>query len=567
MIDELIKKKIENLFSEKKYEELIKFSELSVEPSKRPPALSNLIGICKIFKKSRSKDDIYSALVYFEEAYLNGKKTVHGLNGLTHLISIGLQFLNKYNELSIFVVKAQNFYLESEKHFEKNEVFLRAGLLLYSHLLDNDKIKKVCDQILKTDSKSKIIRSLSLFQQNYFYNWSQKDHFENARLNSKYFSKLNVKIIREIDYIDNKKINIGFVSCDFIRNHSTIFFIKDTIKYLDRNKFKVHIFSFAKIDLKDEGQNELRNLSDEWLDLERFNNQQSVNLIQEKKINILIDVMGFTGTDRLDIFNSRVAPIQISWLAYCNTLGIETIDYIIADENLIIEEEKKLYSEKVIKLPEIWNSHSGFNYKRKFNKLPHLENKTFTFGSFNNFRKISDETIEAWSKILEKVPNCKLVLKSSSFCDTTLLLNKFKKNNLEKKIKILDKKNFIEKQDHLELYNTIDLALDTFPYNGVTTTFESLWMNVPVIVLKGYNFNSRCGESILKNTKLSYLVASNTNEYIQRAIFLSENRQKLITLRKELYNTVLSTPLFDTKNFTKNFTNSLLNVHHTYKFS
>ena len=111
------------------------------------------------------------------------------------------------------------------------------------------------------------------------------------------------------------------------------------------------------------------------------------------------------------------------------------------------------------------------------------------------------------------------------------------------------------------------MALDTFPYNGVTTTFESLWMNVPVIVLKGYNFNSRCGESILKNTKLNYLVASNTNEYIQRAIFLSENRQKLITLRKELYNTVLSTPLFDTKNFTKNFTNSLLDVHHAYKFS
>ena len=567
MIDEFTKKKIENLFSKNKYEELIKFSELSIEPSKRPPSLSNLIGVCKIFKKDRSKDDIQSALIYFEEAYLNGKKTVHGLNGLTHLISIGLQFLSKYSELSLFIIKAEKFYLESEKYFERNEIFLRAGLLLYSYLLDNDKIKKVCDQIIKSDAKSKIIRSLSLFQQNYFYDWSQKDHFENAKLNSKYFSKLNVKTIKEIDYVNNKKINIGFVSCDLARNHSTTFFIKDTIKHLNKSKFKVHIFSFVKIDLRDDSQNEMRNLSDEWFDLEKFNNQQSVNLIQEKKINILIDMMGFTGSDRLDIFNSRVAPIQISWLAYCNTLGFETIDHIIADENLIIEEEEKLYTEKVIKLPEIWNSHSGFNFKRKFNNLPSLDNKIFTFGSFNNFRKISDETIEVWSKILEKVPNCKLVLKSSSFCDTTLLLNKFKKNNLDKKIEILDKKNFFEKKDHLELYNTIDVALDTFPYNGVTTTFEALWMNVPVIVLKGYNFNSRCGESIIKNTKLNYLVAPNTNEYIERAISLSKNKEKLITLRKKLYDTVLSTPLFDTKNFTKNFTNSLLDIHYTYKFS
>jgi protein O-GlcNAc transferase len=567
MIDEFTKRKIENLFSEKKYEELIKFSELSIEPSKRPSSLSNLIGVCKIFKKDRSKDDIHSALIYFEEAYLNGKKTVHGLNGLTHLISIGLQFLSKYSELSLFIIKAEKFYLESEKYFERNEIFLRAGLLLYSHLLDNDKIKKVCDQIIKSDAKSKIVRSLSLFQQNYFYDWSQKEHFENAKLNSKYFSKLNVKTIKKIDYVNNKKINIGFVSCDLARNHSTTFFIKDTIKYLDKSKFKVHIFSFVKINLSDDSQNEMRNLSDEWFDLEKFNNQQCVNLIQEKKINILIDVMGFTGSDRLDIFNSRVAPIQVSWLAYCNTLGFETINHIIADENLIIKEEEKLYTEKVIKLPEIWNSHSGFNFKRKFNNLPFLDNKIFTFGSFNNFRKISDETIEVWSKILEKVPNCKLVLKSSSFCDTTLLLNKFKKNNLDKKIEILDKKNFFEKKDHLELYNTIDLALDTFPYNGVTTTFEALWMNVPVIVLKGYNFNSRCGESIIKNTKLNYLVASNTNEYIERAISLSENKEKLITLRKKLYDTVLSTPLFDTQNFTKNFTNSLLDIHHNYKFS
>ena len=133
-----------------------------------------------------------------------------------------------------------------------------------------------------------------------------------------------------------------------------------------------------------------------------------------------------------------------------------------------------------------------------------------------------------------------------------------KKHGVENKVKILDKANFQKKKDHLELYNKIDLALDTFPYNGVTTTFEALWMNVPVLVLKGYNFNSRCGESIIKNTKIDYLIASNSKEYIQKAIFLSQHKKKLIEIRKELYDKVLSTPLFDTKIFAKDFGDCLL---------
>ena len=387
-----------------------------------------------------------------------------------------------------------------------------------------------------------------------------KNHFENAIINSKYFSKLEVKTINKLSYNQNEKINLGFVSCDFERNHSIIFFIKDTIKHLDKKRFRIHLFSFAKENTKDESQNDLKNLSDEWFNLNQLDNQKVVNLIQKKKINILFDVMGFTNPNRLEIFNSRVAPIQISWLAYCNTIGFETIDYIMIDKNLVIKDEEKFYLEKVIRLPKVWNSHAGFNLKRKYNKLPCEKDETFTLGSFNNFRKISVETVDTWSSILQSVSNSRLILKSSTFCDTNFLLDKFKKNGVENKVKILDKVNFHKKKDHLELYNKVDLALDTFPYNGVTTTFEALWMNVPVIVLKGYNFNSRCGESIIKNTKIDYLIASNTKEYIQKVIFLSQNRKKLNEMRRELYDEVLSTPLFDTKSFAKDFGDCLLKV-------
>ena len=560
MFTEALRKELETLFTEKKYEEVIKISEEKINQNEIPASLSNLIGVCKILKKERSLEDVSSALTYFEGAYIKGKKTIHGLNGLTHLISIGLQFLKENRNLSRFILKAEKFYLESESLFKKNEIFLSSGLSLYSHLLDEKKQKEIFNEILKSASKSKALRSTCLFEKNYFNDWSQKNHFENAIINSKYFSKLEVKTINKLSYNQNEKINLGFVSCDFERNHSIIFFIKDTIKHLDKKRFRIHLFSFAKENTKDESQNDLKHLSDEWFNLNQLDNQKVVNLIQKKKINILFDVMGFTNPNRLEIFNSRVAPIQVSWLAYCNTIGFETIDYIMIDKNLVIKDEEKFYLEKVIRLPKVWNSHAGFNLKRKYNKLPCEKDEIFTLGSFNNFRKISVETVDTWSSILQSVSNSRLILKSSTFCDTNFLLDKFKKNGVENKVKILDKVNFHKKKDHLELYNKVDLALDTFPYNGVTTTFEALWMNVPVMVLKGYNFNSRCGESIIKNTKIDYLIASNTKEYIQKVIFLSQNKKKLNEMRKELYDEVLSTPLFDTRSFAKDFGDCLLKV-------
>ena len=236
------------------------------------------------------------------------------------------------------------------------------------------------------------------------------------------------------------------------------------------------------------------------------------------------------------------------------------MDYLIADKNLIYDEEESQYSEKIIKLPDIWNSHSGFEFDRNFSELPSLSNKNFTFGSFNNFRKISDETIDVWSEILKRTENSLLILKSSEFCNDEILLKKFEKKWVKKKIKILNKLDFKEKKEHLNLYKQIDLALDTFPYNGVTTTFEALWMNVPVLVLKGFNFNSRCGESIIKNTKLDFFIAMDKSEYIKKALYLTKNKEVLIKFRKEIYETILSSSLFNSKKFSIDFQNSLLRL-------
>ena len=304
-------------------------------------------------------------------------------------------------------------------------------------------------------------------------------------------------------------------------------------------------------------------MSDVWYDINDFNNQKIAELIQQEEIAILVDMMGYTRPENLELFHSRIAPKQVSWLAYCNTSGLDEMDFLIVDNNLILNSEEKFYSEKIIKLPHIWSSHSGFSEPRKLNELPFLNNDVFTFGSLNNFRKISDDVVESWSKILHAVSKSNLILKSSTPCDNGSLLKKFKKFGVDHKIEILKKFDFVKKEDHLKIYNRIDLCLDTFPYNGVTTSYEALWMNVPVLVIKGYNFNSRCGQSIIKNLGINDLISENKEDYVSKAVKLAHNKDRLRKMRKKIYENLPKTSLFNTKEFSKYFGETLLRIHNS----
>ena len=561
-----LEKKINNLFLEKKYDELINIADKYTTQNKRPPSLANIIGISKILKTNRTKEDVISSLALFKETFINGGKSVHAMNGLVHLISISLQFVKKYPELSFFLRESEEYYIKSEKNFHTYDKFLYSGVYLFSHLLDFEKQDEILKKLFNTEKKTPFVISLYLYNKNYIRTFSQKDHYEITKNNSMYFPKHKVKKLLKSSFDTASKINLGFVSKDFQTNHPIYFFLKHLIRQLDRKKFEVSLFSFAKKNFADKSQNDLRKFADKWYDLNNFTNQESINLFQKNRIKILIDLMGYTAPDRIEIFNSRISPIQISWLAYCNTLGFKTIDYIIADKKLILENEEKYYSEKILKLPDIWNTHSGFQYKRCFNPLPCKKNNIFTFGSLNNFHKITDETISVWSEILKKNSNSNLILKSSVFCDKKNLYKKFQEKGVIKQVKFFERINFKDKEQHLKLYNQIDLALDTFPYNGVTTTFEAFWMNVPVLTLKGYNFNSRCGESIISNSSFEYLIADNKKDYINKAIYLSQNTKSLNKLRKNIYQSILSSPLFDTKKYVENFSKTLIKINEGAKF-
>ena len=176
---------------------------------------------------------------------------------------------------------------------------------------------------------------------------------------------------------------------------------------------------------------------------------------------------------RVNIFNTRICPLQISRLGFNNSTGLKAIDFILADTNTVQNEEKE-YVTNIYKLPKIWNAHCGFEHKRIYNELPFKRKGYLTFGSLNNFIKINDEVLNTWIRILKKVKKSRIILKSSLFICEDVLRKKFMEEGLIDRVQILKKTNKNDFLSHINVYNQIDLCLDTFPFNGVTTTFEAL---------------------------------------------------------------------------------------------
>ena len=283
---------------------------------------------------------------------------------------------------------------------------------------------------------------------------------------------------------------------------------------------------------------DLKKIFNKSHDIKNISDLEFVNLARSLDVDILIDLSGFTLGNRIQALRVRCAPIQISWLGYCNTLGLECVDYLIADPNLIKKEEEKFYSEKILYLPKIWSAMSKPKDFPDVNILPVKNSSIFTFGSFNNFSKLSDETIKVWSKILN---NSNSILIDSENVDEEQL--KILEINYQiilsySEDEILNKD--INRKDHIEQYNQIDVALDPFPYPGVTTSFESVMMGVPVLTMRGFNFNSRCGESINLNLEMQEFIATNSEDYYLKAIQLQKDPTKLELLRSLCTNNWLS---------------------------
>ena len=560
MLNKTIENNMKNLFSEKKYDELIKQIEKISTFEDRVPGMSSVLGICRILKINRSKQDLILGLKDFINAFEKSNDKNLTIEVLCNFISCLLNNHQKELDLLEYLSMAKKMFRKTEKKFGYHEKLFIHGVDLYNFFCEHEKLRLILKSLLLNGTKSKSILCTYGFFNNYLYHWDKKDYYDYSLKFKKFFPTYETKKLNEINFDNNKKIKIGFVSCDFI-NHSVSYNTKPLLENLDRTKFETYAIYLGKNNDINNSASSIISVFDKWLNLSNHSNQQIINIIQNEKIEILIDQMGLTQASRIEIFNNRVSPIQISWNAFCNTVGFENIDYILVDNNLIYDDEQQFYSEKILRLKNIWNCHSGFEFERKKHSLPYKKNNFITFGSFNNFLKISDDVVEVWSTILKRIKNSQLILKSSYKYDASSILRKFKKKGVTGSIKILKRENYPNIKDHLNLYSSIDISLDTFPYNGVTTSFESLWAGIPVMSLKGFNYNSRCGESILINGNLNFFLATNKDEYAEKCIYLSENVDKLELERDKLFDNILNTPLFDAKNFADDFKKTVLSIY------
>ncbi len=546
------------LFSEKKYSEIIHEIEKNKNQIKSA-GLLNLLGACMLLRGDREKDDLYQANQSFKEAYMLEKQSKYGLDSLVNFINTSADIFSESSDENqhTLIKESHEYFKEAEKNFGFNEKLILAIIRIFKRQNDLKNTIYYLKKLIDNKCLSPKVLSSYIYRNCFINGWSQKDFLNNSKL----FNKILTEYPKD-EFLQIKKnkdqINLAFMSSDIKNYHSITYFLKTLLQNYNKKKFKITVISNSRE--KDETSKFFETLVDEYLEINSLKDKEALQKIRKKNFDIIIDLMGVTSTNRIVLFKNRMAPIQISWLGYCNTTGLNEMDYIFADINTIKKNEESLYSEKIIYLSKIWNCHSGFELKRQKNPSPLLKNKFVTFGSFNNFNKLNENVLNVWSQILKEVKNSKLILKSSIFMQTDIIKSIFKKNGVLQSVLFNEKKIFSE---HLGLYNKVDIALDTFPYNGVTTSFESIWMGVPVLTMRGFNFNSRCGESINKNINLENLIAQDEKDYITKAVNLSNNEELLIDVRDRVYNNALSSALFDSVNFVKEFFDTLEKIYNS----
>ena len=549
------------LFQEKKYSLILSIIDKIAE-DKKNSGLYNLSGVSKM-SLSYSDESLESAIKDFRKAYLKEKNSTNAHHALKNFINASMiLFDNKFpnNELEV----EQNIFEEILRYYDENKDFFEKDfsnaisiIRVFKKKLDIKKaifhLKKIVE---KENTNSDALASLC-FHNNFINDWKQSEYLEYSKILNERLTQFSSGDLVNLKFEKSDKIKLGFLSSDIRQKHSVTYFLRTILREYDAKKFEINLYLNNKIE--DKTTNEFSEYVSKTSNITSLSDIEAINKIRTDQLDILIDLGGFSSNHRLVLLKNRLAPIQVSWCGYNNTLGIKEVDFLITDKNLIYINEQNKYSEKIIYMPKIWNCHSGFNFKRLKNDTPSNKNNFITFGSFNNFLKIDDDVVKIWSSILKNVQNSKLILKTSIPTANMAILEKFKQYNVDNSIEFLKYNKSFE--DHLNEYKKIDIALDTFPWNGVTTSFEAIWMGVPVLTMKGFNFNSRCGESINLNLGLKELIAENQKDYIEKASLISGNKKKLEDIRNRIFENALVSPLFDSKKFSKSFFECLQNIY------
>jgi predicted O-linked N-acetylglucosamine transferase (SPINDLY family) len=344
-----------------------------------------------------------------------------------------------------------------------------------------------------------------------------------------------------------RRLKIGYVSPKFNRDIVGYFF-KPVFDKHNRDDFE--IFCYSNTQIQDDYTAYFASNSN-WRQIANMSDESVANNIRQDKIDILIDLSGHAPNNRLLVFARKPAPIQISWLDYFDTTGLETMDYLITDSVSTPYDSSQQFVEKLIRMPHARFCWSPPEFAPKVREPPALSRGYVTFGSFNRPEKITGDVIHVWARILREIPDSILVLKNRNFshADTQQhFMNAFGAEGIT-----ADRVKMRGASPHEQLlseYGDIDIALDPFPYNGGATTCDALWMGVPVITLAGDRMISRQTASLLSSVGVTDFIAADKDGYVNIAIALSKDVEQLAVVRHQLRQRLALSPVCDSKTFT-----------------
>ncbi len=400
---------------------------------------------------------------------------------------------------------------------------------------------KACRAAIASRPDDAAIAGNLLFTLHFQENISANEIAEEHRLwNERYAEPLKNLIQPHTNDRDpHRRLRIGYVSPDF-REHCQAFFTLPLFSSHDRTQ--VEVFCYCDVPTPDATTRQLQKYADTWRDIHRQTDQHVASLIRQDRIDILIDLTMHMAHNRLLVFAQKPAPIQVTWLAYPASTGLSTIDYRLSDPYLDPEEANdSLYSEKTVRLPNtFWCFDPGSARDIPITPLPFLANHHITFGCLNNFCKINDTTLSLWAEVMNQLPGSRLLLLAPPGAHRKRTMDYMDQKGISPA-----RIEFAPRQSHrtyLGLYHRIDIGLDSFPYNGHTTSLDSIHMGVPVVTLTGQSPVSRAGFSQLSNLGLTELSARTPEQFIAIATKLSADIPKLQTLRSTLRQKMQQSP-------------------------
>lgn len=349
-------------------------------------------------------------------------------------------------------------------------------------------------------------------------------------------------------------LRVGFVSAD-LSAHPVGYFIESVIAALAvEASGRLDLFAYSNSLASDEVTARIKSHLQGWHSVADQSDASLAQRIRDDRIDILIDLSGHTGGNRLPAFAWKAAPVQISWLGYFATTGLSAIDYLIADPWTLPENLERQFTEKILRLPETRLCFTPPSLDLNTGPLPALTNGYVTFACFNALPKMNDSVVALWARILHAVPRSRLHLMASQLNEASnqrMTLSRFAAHGIDAEQLIIQ--GPVPRAKYLETYRHVDLALDPFPYTGGTTTAEALWMGIPVLTLAGSTFLSRQGVGLLTNANLPEWIANDADDYVNLAVSHAGDLQRLSRLRASLRSQVLASPIFDAPRFARHF--------------